>query len=194
MDVGSLAHVKPSRERGRRRRRLELRARTRQGKFRASCCSRAALLLDEQVARRLKHHHHRRLPPPRRPTLRPPPPLLHSPISTSSRPLTSSTALNRPYTIAICARSQHIRLQYPPTTRRIRSLHIIHHGSAIENACCCPRNGWRRRCSSAGKSCVFVLFRNTIVLACSCKRTRQKQPTIRMPKELFVGIHTWSMK
>ena len=60
----------------------------------------------------------------------------------------------------------------PITRRRTRSLHILHHGSVIENACCCPRNGWRRRCSSAGKSCFMISHHDTMVLACPCMRTR----------------------
>ena len=72
------------------------------------------------------------------------------------------------------------------TRRRTRSLHIIHHGSVIENACCCPRNGWRRRCSSAGKSYSMILFRNTVVLALSLHA--HLQSTIRIPKELSISI------
>jgi hypothetical protein len=117
-----------------------------------------------------------------------PPPLLDSPISTPSHPFASSAALDYPYSIATCARPQDAHLQHQPTTRRTRSLYIIRHGSAIENACCRPRNGWRRRCSSAGKSCFLILSRNTMVLACSSMRTRPNQPTIKMSKELFVCI------
>lgn len=42
----------------------------------------------------------------------------------------------------------------PPILRRNHSLHIIHHGPLIENACRRSRNGWRRWCSSAGKKLV----------------------------------------
>ena len=120
-----------------------------------------------------------------------PPLLLDSPISTSSQPPTSSTtALDYPYHVNTCARPYHARLQHRPTTRRrTRSLHITNHGSVVENACCCPRNGWRRRCSSAGKSCFFILCRNTMVLACPCLSLRaHMQSTIRMPKELSISI------
>jgi len=51
------------------------------------------------------------------------PPLLRdSPISASSPPLTSDTALGYPYSTNPCARSQSSRLQHQPTTRRTRSL------------------------------------------------------------------------
>lgn len=186
-------HVERSRERlartcqaksSERRRRLELSSH-KPPRYPSFICCPLAL---KQVARPLKHHHHRRHRPPLRPTHYPHhPPLLHdSPISASSQPLTPSTALDYPYSTNTCAPSQHTRLQRQPTTRRPYTLaHIIHHGSVIENACCCPRNGWRRRCSSAGKSCFLILCRITMVLACPCMRTCIYH---QIPKELWISI------
>lgn len=82
--------------------------------------------------------------------------------------------------------------QHRPTTRRCkRSLHIIHHGQVIENACCCPRHGWRRRCSSAGKSCFLIWCRNAMVLACPCMRTCN--PPAGYRKSYPSVPYTWSL-
>lgn len=58
-----------------------------------------------------------------------------------------------PYATALADGPDSARSCHQTATRRRRSLHITHHGSLIENACCRPRHGWRRRCASAGKSC-----------------------------------------
>ena len=116
------------------------------------------------------HHHHPSTSPPRLTYLRPITIhhfLHHRPRLSLTRHHLRPAASHPPPTPAF-----NTRLQHPPTTRRrTRSLHIIHHGSVIENACCCPRNGWRRRCSSAGKSLFSILCRDTTVLACPCMRT-----------------------
>lgn len=197
-DARSLARTCQAKSSDERRRRLELdRARaTRLSELRAAlsfagaalkCCSGASGSSAKASSS----------PPPTTTTTPPytttthPPPTSPPPLTYLHLITTSTTVLDYPYIVSACARPQYTRLQYRPNTRRrTRSLHIIHHGSVIENACCCPRNGWRRRCSSAGKRYFMILCRNTMVLALSLYA--DLQPTIRIPIERAMDQYTWS--